>query len=89
MGFGYTMYELIPQRRADMSRDELRKELLALEPEERLLLADWLYETVEPEEELDEEWEAEVSRRVDGVQNGSVSPVSSGDIFRKALETLK
>ena len=63
----------------------LRRELLALSPEERHELADELYESV-VDEKVDPEWEAawskEIAQRVRDVEENRVELVDADEVHR-------
>lgn len=66
-----------------MSRsfEEVRELALQLSPEQRLILADWLYgsvqdEDVEDEAEVAAAWDEEIKRRLDEIDSGQVEMIS-------------
>ncbi len=72
-----------------MSRDQIRRAALAMEPDDRAALAAELFDSlVEPaDEEVDEAWEAEIDRRLDEIDQGTAQIVSVQQVFRRARRT--
>jgi putative addiction module component (TIGR02574 family) len=74
-----------------MSRDQIRRAALAMEPDDRAALAAELFDSlVEPaDEEVDEAWEAEIEidRRLDEIDQGTAQIVSVQQVFRRARRT--
>lgn len=62
------------------SLKELKELVLALPPNQRLLFADWIYESVEEEDaesevEVTAAWDAEIKRRLGEIDSGKVEMV--------------
>ncbi|HKF48092.1 MAG TPA: addiction module protein [Terracidiphilus sp.] len=62
------------------SLKELKELVLALPPNQRLLFADWIYESVEEEDAEDEAgvsaaWDKEIKRRLDEIDSGKVEMI--------------
>lgn len=72
-----------------MSIEELEAEAMRLDPEERVRLGEKLLGSVPPTLDFKDEWAEEVDRRVEEIRSGRAKLVSSGDMFREALESLK
>jgi putative addiction module component (TIGR02574 family) len=75
----------IPRYNLSMAHtfEEIRQIAHELPEEQRILLAQFLYESVDPEtgdgssdEEIDASWKAEVERRVADIQSGAAKTVS-------------
>lgn len=59
-----------------MTLEELRAEALKLPSEERELLADFLYASVDGEEaDPGELWQAEIAHRIREIRSGTVRPI--------------
>jgi len=73
-------------------RPELRAELMALPPAERIELADALYSSVEDNGVTDPDWEAawadELRRRVQGIREGDVQGVPAEQVHADVLAQL-
>jgi putative addiction module component (TIGR02574 family) len=62
--------------------EELKELVLALPPNQRLLFADWIYESVEEEDaegeaEVSAAWDTEIRRRLDEIDSGKVEMIPS------------
>lgn len=66
---------------------ELRAEVLQLPEEERLRLAEELFESVEESEgtpeEIEAAWNEEIVRRVQAFERGEVDTVDGEEVFRR------
>lgn len=70
-------------------RPGLRDELMKLSAEERLELAEQLYESVpELDFEIAESWAIEIRRRIDGIRQGTVVGVPADQAFAQARAGL-
>jgi putative addiction module component (TIGR02574 family) len=72
-----------------MSIEQLEAEAMKLSPEERERLGEKLLGSVPCELEFESEWAEEIDRRVQEIRRGDVTPVSSGDMFKDALDSLR
>lgn len=72
-----------------MSIEELEREAMKLTPEERARLGERLLGSVPSSLEFELEWGAETDRRVREIREGRAPLVSSRDMFRDALDSLK
>jgi putative addiction module component (TIGR02574 family) len=67
-----------------MTAEELIVQVMRLPKDQRLELADMIYDSVEDaeDEEIDPEWAAEIRRRVDGLKAGTRKTLSWDDAMR-------
>ena len=72
-----------------MSIRELEREMMKLDPDERVLLAERLLGSVPPTLLFEDAWSEEVNRRVAEIRDGTARLVSSEEMFRDALESLE
>lgn len=72
-----------------MSIEQLENEAMKLSPEERERFAEKLLGSLPTTLDFEEEWAEEVDRRITEIRSGAVKPVSSEEMFRKALESLE
>ncbi len=70
------------------SLDALSEEALILPPDQRLLLARRLLDSVdlEPEPGAEAAWEAEISRRIAGFDAGQSQAIPAGEVFARLRE---
>ena len=70
---------------------KLANELLALPNSSRLALGEYLVESVEGfvDEATQKSWEAEASRRMTEVENGTVAGIPSEEVFRDLIHKVK
>lgn len=72
-----------------MSVEELRRQVLDLPPEERRELAYEMLDSADDEEaqgdpaEVEAAWAEEIKRRVDEIDAGLVTPISSDEVFAR------
>jgi putative addiction module component (TIGR02574 family) len=73
-------------------RPELRDELMKLPADERLALADELFESV-PDEVEDPQWQAEwakeLERRIEDIRAGRVEGIDADQVFDEELARLE
>lgn len=55
--------------------EKVQAEAMKLPPEERAELADRLWASLEPQEEIDAAWDAEIERRVRQLEAGEVETI--------------
>lgn len=72
---------------------ELQELVLALPPNQRLLFADWIYESVEEEDAEDEAeveaaWDEEIKRRLDEIDSGKVKTIP-GEVVLAEMEARR
>jgi putative addiction module component (TIGR02574 family) len=68
--------------------DSLEAEALKLSPEERVLLADHLLASVSSHREVEEDWAAEVNRRLAEVEAGRAVLVPVEQAINRARQAL-
>lgn len=72
-----------------MSIEQVEAEAMKLSPEDRERLGEKLLGSVPHDLEFEAEWVEEIDRRVEEIRRGDIAPVSTGDMFRDALDRLK
>lgn len=74
-----------------MDAKTIEREALRLSPEDRAKLAQKLLISLDvlSEEELEQAWLTEASRRAEALDRGEVQPVLAGEVRRKAKELLR
>jgi len=72
-----------------MSIEQLEAEAMKLTPEERERLGEKLLGSLSDDLQFEAEWAEEIDRRVQEIHRGEVTPVSSGDMFKDALDRLR
>lgn len=70
------------------SLKELKELVRALPPNQRLLFADWIYESVEEEDAEDEAevsaaWDNEIKRRLDDIDSGKVKMIPGEEVLAR------
>jgi putative addiction module component (TIGR02574 family) len=65
-----------------IANDLLLHQALDLPPSQRARIAQALLESLETNEEVDVAWDAEIRRRLDGLQAGSATLVSSEELLQ-------
>jgi putative addiction module component (TIGR02574 family) len=81
----------MPQTRNNTMDVEHRlNELMALPPEQRLLLGERLIESVPTfgSPEIEQAWSAEISRRVAEIEDGTEPGIPAENVFREARQRL-
>lgn len=69
--------------------DQLKAEAMKLSPEERADLADWLWISATPREEVKAAWDAEIARRVAEIDAGNVDCIPAEEVFARIDEKLR
>ncbi len=71
--------------------DELMKQAMALPPEDREILANSLFESLDQtvDEGVEAAWQEEVARRMDDIDSGKVKTVPWEQVRRKGQEILR
>ncbi len=69
--------------------EQLKQEAMNLTPEERADLADWLWVSAMPREEVNAAWDAEIARRIAEIESGTAKRVPSEEVFAVADEKLR
>jgi putative addiction module component (TIGR02574 family) len=71
--------------------DELMKQAMSLPPEDREILANSLFESLDhpADEGVEAAWQEEVARRMDDIESGKVKTVPSEQVRRKGQQILR
>jgi len=72
-----------------LTADEIMAEAMKLSPEERADLADRLWISAMPREEVAAAWDAEIARRVAEIEAGTVELIPSEEVFAQIDEELR
>ena len=67
----------------------LEAEALKLGTAERARLVEHLIASLDEDSEIEEAWAAEVERRIEAVETGSVQLIPAADVIAQARATLK
>lgn len=63
-----------------MTLEQLKAEAMKLSPEERADLADWLWISAAPREEVKVAWDAEIAQRIAAMDAGKVEFVDAEEV---------
>ena len=66
-----------------MTIEQFKAEAMKFSPEERADLADWLWISATPREEVEAAWDAEIARRVAAMDAGEAKFVSAEEVMAK------
>lgn len=69
--------------------EQLKAEAMKLLPEERVDLADWLWITAMPREEVEAAWDAEIARRIAAMDAGKVEFVATEEVLATMNEKVR
>ncbi|MFA5628412.1 MAG: addiction module protein [Thiohalomonadaceae bacterium] len=72
-----------------LNAEQIKAEAMKLTPEERADLADWLWISVTPAEEVKAAWDAEITRRIAEIDAGTVDLIPSEEVFARIDEKLR
>ena len=72
-----------------MTTEQIKAEAMKLSPEERADLADWLWISATPREEVKAAWDAEIARRIAEIDAGTVELIPSEEVLAKIDEKLR
>lgn len=72
-----------------MTAKQIMDEAMKLSPEERADLADWLWVSAMPHEEVAAAWDAEIARRIAEIDAGAAELVPEEDVFAQIDEKLR
>lgn len=72
-----------------LTADEIMAEAMKLSPEERADLADRLWISAMPREEVAAAWDAEIARRVAEIEAGTAELIPAEEVFAKLREKLR
>jgi putative addiction module component (TIGR02574 family) len=64
-----------------MTLEQLKAEAMKCSPEERADLADWLWISATPREEVEAAWDVEIARRVAAMDAGETKFVSANKVL--------
>ena len=70
-----------------MTIEQFKAEAMKFSPEERADLADWLWISATPREEVKAAWDAEIARRIAAMDAGETKFVSSEVVMAK-IDTM-
>jgi putative addiction module component (TIGR02574 family) len=68
--------------------DEVRQIAFELSEKDRIRLATSLWESVESDSEIDEEWKIEVERRIDELDSGSAQAIPE-EAMRQEMQAMR
>lgn len=69
--------------------EQIKQEAMNLSPEERADLADWLWVSATPREEVEAAWDAEIARRIAEIDAGTATLIPSEEVFAEIDEKLR
>lgn len=72
-----------------LTKEQIKKEAMKLSPEERADLADWLWVSAMPHEEVVAAWDAEIARRIAEIDAGTTKFVPEEEVFQEIKEILR
>lgn len=72
-----------------LTAEQIKAEAMKLPPEVRADLADWLWVSVTPREEVKAAWDVEIARRIAEIDAGEVELIPSEEVFAKVEEKLR
>jgi putative addiction module component (TIGR02574 family) len=73
----------------DREFNELREEVLSLDRESQIRIAEEILTNVARTPELEEAWREEVRRRVEAYRAGDIKTVSSEDVIARARQKIE
>lgn len=69
--------------------EQIKAEAMKLAPEERADLADWLWVSATPREEVKAAWDAEIARRIEEIDAGNVEFIPGEEVLARIREKLR
>ena len=72
-----------------MTIEQFKAEAMKFSPEERADLADWLWISATPREDVKAAWDAEMARRIAAMDAGETKFVSSEEVMAKMDAKLR
>jgi len=69
--------------------EQIKAEAMKLPPEERADLADWLWVSATPREEVAAAWDAEIARRIEEIDAGNVEFIPGEEVLARIREKLR
>lgn len=71
-----------------LTAEQIKAEAMKLSPEERADLADWLWISATPREEVKAAWDAEIERRIHQLESGEVESIPAEEVLAKLKAKL-
>ncbi len=72
-----------------LTAEQIKAEAMKLSPEERADLADWLWISATPREEVKAAWDAEIARRIAEIDAGTAELIPSEEVLTRIDEVLR
>lgn len=72
-----------------LTAEQIKVEAMKLSPEERADLADWLWVSATPREEVAAAWEAEIARRIAEIDAGTAKLIPGEEVLARIEEKLR
>ena len=72
-----------------MTIEQFKAEAMKFSPEERADLADWLWISATPREEVKAAWDVEIARRIAAMDAGEVEFISAEEVMAKIDAKLR
>ena len=72
-----------------MTLEQLKAEAMKLSPEERADLADWLWISAAPREEVKVDWDAEIAQSIAAMDAGKVEFVDAEEVLATMNEEVR
>jgi putative addiction module component (TIGR02574 family) len=72
-----------------LTTEQIKAEAMKLAPEERADLADWLWISVTPREEVKAAWDTEIARRIAEIDAGVVELIPGEEVLARIDEKLR
>lgn len=71
-----------------LTAEQIKAEAMKLSPEERADLADWLWISAAPREEVQAAWDVEIERRIRQLESGEVESIPAEEVLAKLKAKL-
>jgi len=71
-----------------LTAEQIKAEAMKLPPEERADLADWLWVSATPREEVKAAWDAEIARRIHQLESGEVESIPAEEVLAELKAKL-
>lgn len=72
-----------------LTAEQIKVEAMKLPPEERADLADWLWISVTPRDEVKAAWDVEIARRIAEIDAGTAELIPGEEVFARMEEKLR
>ena len=72
-----------------LSAEQIKAEAMKLSPEERADLADWLWISATPREEVKAAWDTEIARRIAEIDAGTVEFIPGEEVLARIDSKLR